>query len=817
MEYFNTFNIDINQKKVFNAIQCYEDSPLYEEIVNTYNDLLKKIEKVVKPIGIIKLENIDNDFRIKQTKKCNHIFYCLVTIGENISNLSKDFFDEGEYLKGMLLDAMADELLFSISTQFYDKVKETAKKSGLGLTVRLSPGECVNNIPLEYNSKILNKLRSDLIKHITITDSYMFNPIKTLCYFYGADESLDIAHKDHDCSLCSNKNCNFRNAKIVIKIISGLETHIIYAEKQSNLLKALIDNKIYINSPCNGLGTCGKCKIKALEGTFRTNKEKSKKLTDKEIEDKIYLACSSYIIEDCVIELVNPEEDQFKIITNYIFKENNEKLKPNNGIIKIENFIFHKEELNDGSSITKNIEKKLNKNYNFSLDSLRKLSTLTNNSINSEYINYFKNVNDIYMIIKDNYIIDVFNSKPSAYGIGIDIGTTTIAFSLIDLIKKKVVRNYSLLNLQRKFGADVISRIQYSINGGLKELNKCIIDNLFEGINELCNIEGKSILHDVYSIVVAGNTTMINFLLSLPCDSMACLPFSIISTTIIEFNFSELFKDIKLNSNCNITILPNISAFVGSDIVSGLLHCDFDKSNKVNMLLDIGTNGEIVIGNSEKIICTATAAGPAFEAANIACGTGSINGAIYDVTINNGKFNYKTIGNKLPLGICGSGLIDIVSESIKEAIIDNTGLIDDNIYENRYINIAVNSTGENIFLNQKDVRELQLAKSAIKSGLEIIIKEFNCSYDDIQTVYLAGGFGNNINIENAIRIGMIGKELEYKVKLVGNSSLGGTVDYLLNDASKIRISNILKNANYINIAEDKNFNDLFIENMTFGE
>lgn len=370
-----------------------------------------------------------------------------------------------------------------------------------------------------------------------------------------------------------------------------------------------------------------------------------------------------------------------------------------------------------------------------------------------------------------------------------------------------------MLNSQKQFGADVISRIQFSNKNGVESLKASIKKDLMKGIVEICNLSEVQ-AKDIYHIAITGNTTMLHFLLGLPCESLALFPFNSITKSILELSFWEIFEERLLDST--VTILPGISAYVGSDIVSGMLNCAFNELEKTCILIDIGTNGEMAIGNKRKALCLATAAGPAFEGANITCGAANIKGAICSFDMKGDRVEYKTIGNAEPIGICGSAVVDITAVGINNSIIDETGRIDKNYYEDGVIKIAEALNGRGIIFNQKDIREVQLAKSAICSGIEILIEEFGCDYKDIDSVFLAGGFGNYMNIESAVTIGLIPKQLRYKIKCVGNSSLGGAVDFLINRKSNDIIKSILEKTEYIDISSNKNFNDLFVDNILFN-
>lgn len=397
-------------------------------------------------------------------------------------------------------------------------------------------------------------------------------------------------------------------------------------------------------------------------------------------------------------------------------------------------------------------------------------------------------------------------------GIAIDIGTTTIAISLVGLSSGTVLRTYTTINRQRVFGADVISRMKASEEGKKEELQESIRKNLLEGIHSLME-ETKISKERILRVVIAGNTTMGHLLMGYSCKTLGFYPFTPVNINTIIQPFEEILGSDFLN--IPVILLPGISTFVGGDIVAGLLDSEFDKKEKPCLLIDLGTNGEMAIGNKDKILVSSTAAGPAFEGGNISRGVGSIPGAICNVSIEKENIKLVTIGGKQPIGICGTGVIETVSELLKHEFIDETGLLLDEYFEQGYLITKNSDLNDEIIFTQKDVREIQLAKSAIRAGAETLIKHYGVTYEEIDTVYLAGGFGYKMNLEKAIHIGLLPKELAGRIKAVGNSSLGGAIQYLLEEKASERVEKILQLSTEIHLSNDKDFNELYIEHMFF--
>ena len=375
-------------------------------------------------------------------------------------------------------------------------------------------------------------------------------------------------------------------------------------------------------------------------------------------------------------------------------------------------------------------------------------------------------------------------SRMGQLGVAIDIGTTTLAFELIELTTGKRICTHTAINSQRRFGADVISRIKYAAEGGLKEMQTAILQDIEKGI--------KYLNADITHISISGNTTMLHILRGLDCSTLGVFPFNPVDISIYKTKYKSY----------DIIILPSISTYVGADIVAGLLHLSKEPGN--HLLIDLGTNGEIALFNDNKIITESTAAGPAFEAANISMGMPAIEGSIAKAEYKNGKFLCKTISDKKPIGICGTGVIDIAGEIVKHGLCDETGYIEDDI------NII-----DNIYFTAKDLREIQLAKSAMRSGIEILLDTAGLDYNQIDNIYLAGGFGHKINPQSAANIGLFPSSVLPKIKTVGNTSLAGATSVLLSNEAESEAILIAQKAKEINLAAHSKFNEFFMEYMMF--
>ncbi len=368
----------------------------------------------------------------------------------------------------------------------------------------------------------------------------------------------------------------------------------------------------------------------------------------------------------------------------------------------------------------------------------------------------------------------------------LDLGSTTLAMALIDRPSKSVVRAISAVNPQRSFGADVISRMEYCQKNGVCELTRVIRDKINNMIAEFVRGE-------LDTLYIAGNTTMLHIFAGIDPSEMGVAPYSPVFT-------EEKLLDaeaIGINGVKRVRLLPSLSAFVGADIVAGIYKIGLP-DEKYRLLIDLGTNAEIALISKEKIITTSAAAGPCFEGANISCGMSATDGAIYAYD----GIMAKTVNGAPARGICGTGLVDIVAFLLRRAKLDANGSLDEEEFE----------IAPGVSLTQEDIRQFQLAKSAIFSAIVTLTEKCGVKLDDIETVYISGGFSSEMNSQNAALTGLIPHELATKCLSIGNSSLLGTIEYAFNS---IDLKAILDNAIYCDLSCDTLFADLFIKNMQF--
>ena len=381
------------------------------------------------------------------------------------------------------------------------------------------------------------------------------------------------------------------------------------------------------------------------------------------------------------------------------------------------------------------------------------------------------------------------------YGAAVDIGTTTVVLKLFSN-NGKCIGTASAINPQRSVSADVIGRIDGAIRGKADLLYEQIHGCISELLLNACK-QARIKQSDAEKFIVTGNTAMLYLYTKRSPEFIARAPFK--SETL----FGECFGE-------NIYLPRCMNAFVGADITCAVLASGMCNSESAALLCDIGTNGEIALWKEGKLYITSTAAGPAFEGAEISAGCGSIPGAIDRVWIENGRMCAHTIDNQPALGICGSGLIDAIAVFLELGLIDETGSMEED-------EIFITANGGTVSVTQSDIRAIQLAKSAIAAGLETVLSRSNTQISEISALYIAGGFGNNLSLESAARIGLIPGELISRSSAIGNAALSGAIQILFHEEQKEKSKQIAENSQHIDLGGSSDFYDAFIARMYFPE
>ena len=604
----------------------------------------------------------------------------------------------------------------------------------------------------------------------------------------------------------------------------------------TTILETLEKVGMNINTPCGGKGICGKCKVLVKEGITAATPIEEVILSKEEIKKGFRLACQNKLFKNTVIEIPPEIRLDFKRVFSSNLKGDIDRIKNNfslgTNLKKV--FLDLKEpSLDDQRSDWERIKDGLSSkkienisNLKSSLEILKKIPVLIREA-------NFK----ITVTLQNNEIIDIEkgDTTKNSYGIAFDIGTTTVAGYLVNLKTGEELSAVAKTNPQVIHGDDVISRIGFTQKQkeNLQILQKEVVNTLNEIIKETTQ-RAKINRSNIYETVIVGNTCMHHLFLGLDPSNIASSPY----IPVIKESLSLKARDIPelaLKPSVNVYMLPNISAFVGADIVAGILSTSMWREDKIILFVDLGTNGEIVLGSRERLWTCSTAAGPAFEGARISTGMRAAEGAIYKVKIDNKFITYKAIKDGKVRGICGSGLINLIAEMLKWGLINKSGKlinreecnpelseeIRNRIIKgqkgNKFLLVKGKETenGKPIYITQRDIREVQLAKAAIFAGIKILLKEVNISPEDIQKILLAGAFGNFINKESAIRMGLIPQLPLKKVESVGNAAGRGAEIVLLSEKTRKICERISKDIKYIELSSRTDFQEEFVDAMFF--
>lgn len=474
---------------------------------------------------------------------------------------------------------------------------------------------------------------------------------------------------------------------------------------------SLIDvlHEFGVEFPCGGKGSCGKCKVKLLQGEILPDPEHKRRLKELGLSQDWRLACMSRAEGDLVLEVGQYE-----------------------AMIQADDTLF-------------------------SFESRR------------------------------------------GYGVAVDLGTTTLVAQLVDLSTAKVLAVETALNPQRRWGSDLISRLESAMAGNERMLTRLIREEI--GAMLLKLISGREISID--RIVIVGNTVMQHFFAGSDSRPLSFYPFESPDLGAKQFRALEL----EWNIDCNrISFYPSIGSFVGSDILAGIHATGMRRRKEFSLLVDLGTNGEIVVGNSEKLLCASTAAGPAFEGAKISMGMLATTGAISSVADSMEGMLCSVIGNVPASGICGSGLIDAVAVLLDRGELGDFGEI---ISGDAEIELT-----EEVTLTAKDIQEFQLAKAAIAAGISILLRKMKITSEEVSHIYIAGAFGNYINLEKMVRTGMMDFPLD-RFRKLGNSALIGAKMFLFSEMDVPE--EILAITTHVNLESEQDFQDIFVNNLSFTQ
>ncbi|TAK35351.1 MAG: DUF4445 domain-containing protein [Chloroflexota bacterium] len=530
------------------------------------------------------------------------------------------------------------------------------------------------------------------------------------------------------------------------------------AEEGRNLLSLIREHGVDLASECGGTGTCGKCRVRLESATVIDGKGHP---GPEGRQGRIRLACHCHVTEDIVVTI--PESSQ--------------------ALIKV-------------------LDQGVRGRYLFGPPAVRR----QNNGW------------------RDG----------ARFGVAVDIGTTTVVAALVDLASGQELSKKSARNPQQVYGLDVLNRARYAQTDqyGPLNLQRKVVAVINDLVAQACHEAGAS-RERIVDVCLSGNQFMLRFLRREDTSDLTVPPYEARSSASVSQAPSDLGLD--MGEHGTAYSLPSASAFIGADIVAGLVAVDIDKWERPVLLIDIGTNGEMVLADKDGLCACSTAAGPAFEGVNISCGVSAINGAVEGVFLDNDerRLSLEVIGEAEPVGLCGTGLIDLVAELVKVGVIDRTGRYSAGaegwVYGNddymgqlrqkgaqRSFVITDRRTSKDLFsLSQRDVREVQLAKAAIRAGMDLLLKERGLRQGDLHTVLIAGGFSHKLRPESLVQLGVLSSQLGDHVEVVGNTSLSGAYLALVSEKARERVETISKLIKTVNLSTHPEFERSFIENMRF--
>jgi len=576
--------------------------------------------------------------------------------------------------------------------------------------------------------------------------------------------------------------------------------------------------------PCGGKKRCGKCQIKIASGhEFVSPPDETESKFLSGMAGDIRYACMCEVFGDVEIELdVGSAPGKMEIMTQGRLPENivPDRFKK----VAVE---LSAPTLSDPLPREKNLILALNGALGAELKSLpfpliKKLSVIQGQKIEA--------------VLCGDELIDIKEPGDCAevYGAAVDIGTTTAAVYLYSLTGGQCLGVAAAENPQRAYGADVISRINHTIENpeGLGTLRRLILSLVFGLVEKLCHENGID-QGDVCYFVLTGNTVMQHIAAGISPKTIAFTPFSASTLFGFETGLADLLDGSGIsggafNKNAKIYFPPALASYVGGDIATGIIASETDQCDNLRLFLDIGTNGEIGLGNKDRLVFCATATGPAFEGAHIKLGMAGIPGAVKNIYLDaSNRIAYETIGDKKPTGICGSGIIDAVALMLELGVVDETGRLmesgeeeGEGIPENSLCEIDGENAfmlieEHNIYITQKDIRQIQLAKAAVAAGITTLLHYCKKEVSDIGELVLAGGFGSHIDKKSACRIGLIPAELEDKIIVAGNTAGTGAAAVLLDRTAAGRTEKLAEISTYIELSGDAFWMDEYVDKMMF--
>jgi uncharacterized 2Fe-2S/4Fe-4S cluster protein (DUF4445 family) len=602
------------------------------------------------------------------------------------------------------------------------------------------------------------------------------------------------------------------------------EEKVVNASSDDTLLDVAQRMGVYVSSLCGGDMICGKCRLVVKEG--QVFEEQHMLLSREEVRRGYVLACASHPRSDLVVEIPIESRMEGKQI---VVDEDAQRFS---GLARVD---LDKYEFERATLTEKHYLELSPPSLEDNLSDLSRLFRALRQKVDAPVMQTgLKNIRRLPQILRrgdwkvtatlgerggtvEVIEIEEGNTSERSYGVSVDVGTTTVVAHLIDLNTSEILATDATYNSQITFGEDVITRLIYAKNevGGRERLHEAIVGNINMLISNTVSAAGINI-QDIMCVICAGNTTMMHFLFDLDSSNIRREPYIPAATHLAPARAIEV--GIQINPRGLLYSVPSVSSYVGGDIVSGVLASGIYRTSKLSMLIDVGTNGEIVVGNSDWLMCCSASAGPAFEGGEVKFGMRATHGAIEKVKVldKGEKVETVVIADEKPRGICGSGLIDVISELRRQGVLDRGAEFAEPGYCSR---LRENSEGpefvlaysdetaidRDIVITQADINNLVRSKAAVYAGASVLIKSMDLSFKDLDQVFIAGGFGNYLDLEGSIAIGLLPDIPLDKVNFIGNSSLSGAKVALLSRAALDEIEKIAQMMTYIDLSSNNQF------------
>lgn len=672
--------------------------------------------------------------------------YCAVTLGHRISQELDALSHQGRLWEASLLDTLADQWLIQGAQKQFEEIAKLCRAKGWGLSTRRMPGA---GYPLSMAAKIIEALKAEQ-RMLHYREPGFLEPIKSLAYFYETTIGGDIPHHDEECASCVRKDCPRRNRSVRVDIIQGDELSTVFAQQGDTLLKVLQNAGCAPDAPCGGRGTCGGCEVDIHTDTGVTQR---------------VLACT--VTLELPLKVSIPDNASWQMAANpVLLKVIQEPLVTR---MPVKDYFA-----NNGLS---------------SAVSLAALSSV-------------QAVNDVagsgWFLKQEERITGYSTESDRLIGAAIDLGSTTVVVSFIDLETGHILCTEGFANPLRAYGADILSRLaDPSRSQGMTHMIRKRLGQIFDAPRHKDK--------ELAAYAIGGNNAMAQILLGLSSEGLCRAPYWHWLHARVELPAGDFWPD----KSGLVTVLPGVSPFTGGDLTAGIIHTGIHETPLKTLYLDLGTNGEMALGNKEGILVTAAAAGPAFENLEGAGGVGAIQGAVKKVQyLGSGRWHVETIEDMPAVGLCGSGLISLIAELVRYGFIGADGTLAEE-------DEGTLSVTPGVSVTQQDIRNFQLAKAAFRAGVEVLLKMRGWEAGDLEQVVIAGGFSRDLIPRDLLVTGFLPPVDPGIVSMAGNACLGGLCDFLLNKDARNGIYMGTESMSAVNLGDTADFEALFIRHINF--